>query len=288
MRPGGIIASLLFFVTQCVCAAASPPPWRSVDLRIPVTDEDGSTTDLEGRACRPATDAPATVVVINHGSPPGRDRPFMHLFPCDDEASAWFLTRGYVVVEALRRGYGATGGEWAESYGPCDDADYIDAGREGARDIAAIVRAAEAFSFARPTGAIVVGQSAGGWGSLAFASQPHPDVAAIILMEPGRGSDRHGDAGSNCSPDRLIAAAGFFGRTERDGLLWISTANDSYFAPPLVTAMQAAFTAAGGVATLRHLGPYGREGHHLFFGPGGSAIWGPVVTEYLGSRRKTG
>src|ERR1039458_3569281 len=37
--------------------------------------------------------------------------------PCDQEAAQWFLTRAYVVAFPLRRGYGATGGKWAESYG---------------------------------------------------------------------------------------------------------------------------------------------------------------------------
>jgi hypothetical protein len=45
--------------------------------------------------------------------------------------------------------------------------------------------------------------------------------------------------------------------------------------------MQRAFAASGGVATIRHRGPYGEDRRHLFFGPGGPAIWGPIVTDYL-------
>ena len=283
MRSSLFLAALLL-TSACTGGDAASDPWRSVNLTIPVINDDGGVSRLAGRACRPASDAPATVVVINHGSPPSRDRPFQKLFACDSEASSWFLQRGFVVVEALRRGYGATGGDWAESYGACEAADFVDAGLQGARDITAIVDAATALPFARRDGAIVVGQSAGGWGSLAFSSQAHPNVAAIVLAAPGRGGHKNEAANSNCRPDRLVAAAGSFGQTSRAGLLWLSTANDSYFAPQLVLGMQNAFAASGGVATVKHLGPYGKDGHHLFFGPGGSAIWGPIVTQYLTSR----
>ncbi len=281
MRRTSIVSGIMLLMASWAsCSAAEA--WRSVSLSIPVKNHDGSVTQLVGQACRPESDAPATVVVINHGSPSSRERPFLKLFPCDAEAPSWFLKRGFVVVEALRRGYGETGGDWAESYGACNAADYLDAGLEGARDINAIVGAATALPFARPGGAVVVGQSAGGWGTLALSSLPHPGVAAIILMAPGRGG--HAGANGNCRPDRLVTAAGRFGETSPSGLLWVSTANDSYFAPPLVAAMQSAFVSSGGVATIQHLGQYGGDGHHLFFGPGGSAIWGPIVTDYLTSR----
>jgi hypothetical protein len=64
-------------------------------------------------------------------------------------------------------------------------------------------------------------------------------------------------------------------------MLWVYAANDTYFAPPIATALYQAFTAAGGTADLVRPEPYDGDGHRLFFGPGGSAIWGPVVERYL-------
>jgi hypothetical protein len=66
-------------------------------------------------------------------------------------------------------------------------------------------------------------------------------------------------------------------------MLWVFTANDSYFAPDVATAMHAAFTAAGGHAELHQLGPFGTDGHQLFWSRGGSKIWGPLVEQYLAS-----
>jgi len=66
---------------------------------------------LQARVCRPTSAAPARVVVIAHGSPPDASaRPGMKLLSCESEAARWFLDRGFVVIAAMRRGYGETGG----------------------------------------------------------------------------------------------------------------------------------------------------------------------------------
>jgi hypothetical protein len=41
-----------------------------------------------------------------------------------------------------------------------------------------------------------------------------------------------------------------------------------------------AFTRNGGKADFEQVGPYGDDGHRLFFGQGGSQIWGPLVAGY--------
>jgi pimeloyl-ACP methyl ester carboxylesterase len=141
---------------------------------IPVTDVTGRLQQLHTRICRPESGSRATLVVINHGSPHGAEnRPGMQLIRCDAEAVQWFLKRGYVVALPLRRGYGETGGAWAEDYGSCHRPDYVHAGLETARDIDAVIQYATALPFVRADGAIVVGQSAGGWGTIAYAALPH-------------------------------------------------------------------------------------------------------------------
>ena len=70
-------------------------------------------------------------------------------------------------------------------------------------------------------------------------------------------------------------------------MLWVYTANDSYFAPPIAEGMYKAFTAAGGQATFRQLPPFAADGHTLFFGRGGSPVWGPLIEAYLKERGAT-
>ena len=278
------LASLLL-MASCAAAGSGSAGWRAADIGVPVRNDDGSTTTLVGRVCRPAGDIPAPVVIIAHGSPPSAaDRPAEALADCGDEAPSWFLRHGFVVVQTLRRGYGVTGGDWAESYGSCSNPDFFHAGLQTARDIAATVDAATALPYARPVGAVLVGQSAGAWGTLAYGSELHPKIAALVAMAPGRGGHRYGQPNENCAPDRLVDAAGRYGASSQSGILWVNTANDSYFDPDLVLAMQAAFRKSGGRLTPAHLGSYDRDGHRLFFGDGGSDLWGPVIEAYLQQR----
>jgi len=248
----------------------------------PLRDATGRVTPMKVRVCRPQTDVPARLVVINHGSPPNpADRPRMQLGRCEDEAAQWFLTRGYVVAFPLRRGYGATGGDWAERYGSCDQADYFSAGLETARDIGTAVDALTTLPFVRPDGVVVVGQSAGGWGTIAYDSVVHPKVAAFIVMAGGRGGHFHDQPNQNCHPEKLAQAAGRYGSTVTTPMLWVYAGNDTFFPPPIARALYQAFAASGGKADFEQPAHFDGEGHHLFFGVRGSEIWGPMVLRYL-------
>jgi dienelactone hydrolase len=261
-------------------------PIRELPLLVPLAIGHDRIVQLHARLCLPDTTSPATLVLINHGSPPvASDRPKMTLGRCDQEAAQWFLNRGYAVAFVLRRGYGETGGEWAEDQFGCGHPEFVHGGLETAIDMDAAVEFLTRLPEVKPQEAIVVGQSAGGWGAIAYASAPHPKVAAFIVMAGGRGGHRDNKPHNNCRPDLLADAAGHFGKTARTPMLWIYTENDSYFAPAIARAMYRAFTSAGGVADFEQPGPYGKDGHRLFFGPGGSAVWGPLVDRYLAERR---
>jgi dienelactone hydrolase len=287
------LLSLVLMVAAITVAQAQQTPgpvgspegvWREQIHWVPL-EIAGTRYLLYARICRPAGEAPARVVVIAHGSPPlASARPGMKPIACDSEAARWFLERGFVVVAAMRRGYGATGGYWVEGAARCDGVDYFTSGLETTRDIAATVDYAATLPFAKPQGMVVVGQSAGGWGSIAYNAMPHPRVTAIISMAGGRGGHYQDQPNSNCRPELLVDAAGRLARTTTTPMLWVYSENDSFFAPALAAAMYAAYAQNGGKAEFAQLGPYSNDGHRLFFGPGGSAIWGPLVERYLAGR----
>jgi dienelactone hydrolase len=259
-------------------------PWRMQIHWIPL-DIGGTHYLLHARVCRPPGETPARVAVIAHGSPPDAGaRPLMIPLRCDSEAARWFLERGFVVIAAMRRGYGATGGYWAEAPGRCPEVDHARAGLESARDIAATIDYAATLPFARPQGMVLVGQSAGGWGAIAYNATPHPRVTAFVNMAGGRGGHQEMTPNSNCRPDLLAAAAGQLARGATTPMLWIYSENDSYFAPAIATALYAAYSQNGGRAEFQPLAAFGDDGHRLFFGRGGSQIWGPIVARYLASR----
>jgi len=288
------LGAVLLVVAMCGAAAAQQAPgpvgapsgpWRDQIHWVPMTDAAGARHLLYARVCRPPGETPARVVILAHGSPPSESaRPGMAPSACDSEAVRWFLERGYMVIAAMRRGYGATGGIDVEAVGICNQQEYARIGLESARDIAATVEYAAALPYARPQGMVLVGQSAGGWATLAYDSLPHPRVTAFVNMAGGRGGHEHNQANRNCRPDQLEAAAGQYGRSATTPMIWIYAANDSFFAPEIAAAMYAQFAQNGGRAEFYQLGGYGPDGHRLFFGVGGSAIWGPLVDRYLATR----
>ena len=75
--------------------------------------------------------------------------------------------------------------------------------------------------FVKKADAVIVGQSAGGWGALALASRNPRNVKAVINFAGGRGGHAGGRPNNNCKPERLIAAAGSFGASARIPVLSI-------------------------------------------------------------------
>jgi dienelactone hydrolase len=274
---------LLAFVVACPAFAQSPGPqgaesgkMREQEWRIP--GPGGALMDAT--VFRPPGEARAPLVVVNHGSPDNAaERPRMTR-PRFTAISSFFLSRGYVVALPLRRGYGATGGRWAEDYGRCDTPDYVRGGLETAADIRAAIDYMTARPFVAPGRTIVVGQSAGGWGTLALSSLNPPGVPGMIDFAGGRGGHQPVPGGV-CGPDFLVRGAAKFGSTARVPLLWITTANDSFFEPGLVARLVAAYNAAGGQAIHRALGAFGKDGHSLAGSEAGAGIWEPLVIDFL-------
>jgi dienelactone hydrolase len=285
VRYGGVLA-------LCVCAVAAVAHARSAGapsaaarptellLRIPLA---GTPNGMLTRLCFAKGSGPAPLAIINHGSPPvAKDRLTRKVSTCG-EVAQFFNARGYTVAFPLRRGYGETGGEWAETYGKCDHADFVAGGQATADDITAAL----AFLLRRDDIAkgrtLIIGQSAGGWGTLAFASRNPEGVVTFINFAGGRGAHKNGLPNNNCSPDALVAAASRFGKTTPRPTLWVYTENDTLIYKALSGRLHAAYQAAGGQAHYELLPPFGTEGHNLFFGKGGSKIWGPIVDRWLAS-----
>src|ERR1700749_1034243 len=120
------ILGLLLCLLALPAFAQSPGPqgpeggrMREQDWRIPGP----SGVLMDATVFRPPGNARAPLMVMNHGSPASSsERPGMKR-PLFTSVSSFFISRGYVVVLPLRRGYGATGGRWAEDYGPCSNPD---------------------------------------------------------------------------------------------------------------------------------------------------------------------
>jgi dienelactone hydrolase len=259
-----------------VCAALQPAAaeFYREDLRIPFAA--AGPRGLEAMLLRPSGTRRYPLALISHGAP--RDatvRPTMSPYGSYRQALE-FARRGFAALVVMRRGYGASGRDYAESSGPCGNRDYSIAANASARDLRAAIDAMKSRTDVSTNGMIAVGVSAGGFATVALPADPPAGLAAGISFAGGRGSRADNEI---CDEVALVHEFGVLGRTSRIPMLWIYAQNDKFFWPELAHRMHAAFTGAGGRAQFIDAPAIGDDGHFLF--SSGIAIWTPMVDRFL-------
>jgi dienelactone hydrolase len=262
------------------CAAPEKTTW------IPFQELPGAPPmRLEAQVYWPAKVTPAPpagwpIVVFSHGSPreaAQRANVRPHSFAEQLRAIA---DTGVVVIAPIRRGYGQSDGDWVEHIGGCNNADYLGAGRQSARDLRAAVQFAKALPGVDTNRVVLSGVSAGGFASHALASEADAaslGIRGVINIAGGRGSRAPGQV---CQPERLVGAFGEFARSTAVPALWMYADNDLYFAPTLVARMRAAVQANGGKLTFVRVPASGNDGHH-FFRREPTRVWLGEVQSFL-------
>jgi len=235
-----------------------------------------------------------SLLIINHGvALDAKERSYFPVIEFRD-AALWFAKQGYVVVAPVRPGYGATAIEIPErglfglffsGVGNCSDANFRDAGLAIASISRWVIEYMSVQPFIKRDEVVVVGQSGGGWGAIALASQNPTSVRAMIAFAAGRGGHFNGKLNNNCAPDNLVEAAAQFGRTARIPMLWIYAYNDSYFGPELAKRLATAFQAAGGNIEYHVLPNFGGDGHFMIDSADAVQTWAPLVSEFLKNHR---
>jgi dienelactone hydrolase len=191
--------------------------------------------------------------------------------------AAAYAADGFAVAVPIRRGYGAASATlWAEDYETCGVADYQRAGRATAEDIHASLAALAAEPLLDRSRVVLMGFSAGGWGSLAAAAKRLPGVRAVVNFAGGRGSK--GGPNVICGGDEALVAAARSFAAPGVPQLWLYARNDRFFGESLARRMHAAVTEAGGEASLIVAPPVGEDGHGYFFV---STAWREMVDPFL-------
>lgn len=258
-------------------AAARPAAAQNYireELRIEMPA--AGSAGLEALLIRPAGNGPYPLALISHGAP--RDAAARATMTVNRlyRQAVEFARRGFAALVVMRRGYGTSGGTYAENSGPCARRDYLRTGRESTNDLRAAVEAMQKRTDVATNSFIAVGISAGGFASIALSADPPPGLAAVINFAGGRGSRDEDDV---CDEDALVRAFASFGTTSRVPTLWIYAENDKFFWPELAHRMHAAFTRTGGRAQFIDADEFGEDGHSLF--ADGIAIWTPMVDPFL-------
>jgi dienelactone hydrolase len=234
---------------------------------------------LVGTLYQPVGGGPFPVVVLSHGSP-GRaaDRKMMGRYRVIVQIKA-LVDLGFAVLVPMRRGYGESPADYAESFGSCQEPRYEKTGAESARDL----RSAVAYVRSRPsldaTKIVLMGQSAGGFASIAAGSLALDGVAAVVNFAGGRGGN--GINGVPCRADLMAQVIAGYAKTTHVPVLWFYVENDKYFGPATANAWFAAFQSAGGAGKLMMHPPYGNDGHLLFYTRAALPIWVDALTGFL-------
>ena len=265
-------------VLATLCAMLGPSAaqdYRKEPVRIPFAA--AGPRGLEALLVRPADGRRYPLALISHGTP--RDAEMRRqMTPGRYQTQAIeFARRGFAVLIVMRRGYGDSGEDYVESSGTCGQRDYLRVARISADDLRAAIEAIAKRSDVTTQGMIAIGQSSGGFASIALAANPPAGLVAVINFAGGRGSRGDNDV---CDQDSLVEAFGVMGRTARVPMLWVYSENDLYFWPELSKRFHAAFQASGGRAKFVMTPPFGRDGHSLF-SPGGASIWLPMVDAFF-------
>ena len=217
------------------------------------------------------------LIVLSHGAPVHvADRP--NVLPEKMQSRGKeFVKLGFAVLIVERRGYGHSTEKYAETFGKCDQRDYMAGGRAASLDILGAVQYAKSHLGIDAENIVLAGQSAGGFSSV-FASQyPVSGLKAVLNFSGGRGANRNHAV---CSEQALLKAYSTAGSTSRVPTLWIYSENDQLFSPDLVKGMLQSFQSAGGQAEFHMLPPYKDNGHNVF-SVDGTSIWLPLVKQFL-------
>ncbi|MEJ6021736.1 dienelactone hydrolase family protein [Ramlibacter sp. PS4R-6] len=226
------------------------------------------TIDLETTLYKPEGDGPFPVVVINHGKADGNPRFQGRYRP--GRAARYFLQRGYAVVVPMRQGFSKSGGSYIAG---C----HVESnGRLQAEDVKAALDWVREQPWAIKDQLLVVGQSHGGWTTLAFGALKYPGVKGLVNFAGGLRQE-----GCFQWKEQLANGAGDYAKETTLPSLWFYGDNDSYWDVPTWQAMADKYKAGGANMRLVAFGSFGTDAHGLFNSQAGAKIWEPEVTKFL-------
>lgn len=257
----------LMLLLAAFLAGADAATMRVQTVMIPKSSGPFSI-DLETQIYAPPGLGPFPLIVLSHGKAHGDPR-FQESGQFYGPALE-FVRRGYVVIAPNRMGYSKSGGRYIEG---CE---MTSMGQTWADDVVPAIDYARKLSYVDASRIVLVGQSQGGFVSVALGSRNLPGVLGIIDFAGGMRND-------NCVgwEQSVINAFGAYGKTSRVPALFFYGDNDSYFAQPLPHQFLQAYNDAGGHATMIEVGTWHENSHLLFHKSEGKSVWLPPVEKFL-------
>ena len=255
---------------------------REAVLRVPMTVKDAFNKEITGdllvTTFRPQGAGPFPLVVMNHGrSTKTRTHESRQRF---EPIARFFVRKGFAVAVPQRLGYGASAAAGdPEDQMSCSQPRYQPAGEAAAAQVLAVVAQMRTQPDIDPTRLVIMGQSLGGFTTVAAAAARPSGLIAAINVAGGHGGNPDERPGNPCQAFLLENTFGVWGKTATAPMLWLYAENDKYFSAKNSRSWFDAFIKAGGKAEYKLMPAFGEDGHQLL-GRGGD-LWHPVVDEFL-------
>jgi dienelactone hydrolase len=254
-------------------------PLTEENVRIPARN--GNYT-IAARILRPEGPGPYGAMVLNHGTPVSAEERRQESPDFLLDSAAIFARRGYAVVMPLRRGFGATGGEFAEDAGSCRNPDYPRGEAAAAEDVMAAYEYARTLPYVDGSRMILAGQSAGGVASIFAAGARAPQgLVAVLAFAAGRGGNPFRNPGVPCAVEPLARVFDELGKAVKVPVLFHYAENDLFFNAATSRLWFERFSAGGAKAEYVLQPAFGRDGHYIFSDDSGAKLWLPAVERFL-------
>jgi dienelactone hydrolase len=255
---------------------------REAIVRVPVTVKDAFNKEITGDVLvttfRPQGAGPFPLLVMNHGrkSDTRAQDPRQRF----ESIARFFIRKGFAVAVPQRLGYGASAsaGDPEDSMS-CSQPRYQPAGDAAAAQVLAVVVHMRKDADIDASRLVIMGQSLGGFTTVATAATKPNGLIAAINVAGGHGGNPETRPGDPCQAYLLENTFGAWGKTATAPMLWLYTENDKYFSPKNSRAWFDAYTKAGAKAEYKLMPAFGDDGHAML----GRAndLWQPVVDEFL-------
>lgn len=252
-----------------------------VEEHIRIPSASGRYT-IAATILRPRGPGPFGAIVLNHGVPVSAQARALESAEMLLPAAGVFARRGYAVIMPLRRGFGATGGWFAENAGSCGQPDYLRGESAAADDIMAAYNFARRLPYVDNSRMILAGQSAGGVAALFAAGTRAPEgLVAVLAFAAGRGGDPVRHPGVPCAVEPMATVFADLGRHVKVPVLFHYAANDLFFNASTSQLWFKRFNAGGGRAQYVLQPPFSENGHYIFSDGAGARYWVPEVERFL-------
>ena len=229
-----------------------------------------SDSKIQTTIFKPSGLGPFPLVIINHGKNLGNPHQQERFRPM--AMVQYFIERDYVVVVPMRHGFAQSDGESNFSGNSVELY-----GLNGIGDLKATIDYAHTLPYVNKNITVMVGQSTGGWVTLAYGtSNPDPSVKGLVNFS--------GVVKEPCCfglYNELIDVSGNFGDKTSLPTIWFYGDNDSLIDRHTANLMFVHYSHGNPNSRFIPFGLFSNDAHNLLMDPAGRKIWEPFLTQYL-------